>query len=108
MLTQAARVVVTWLNKAREAEEKRKRADAEPLAPEGDDGNGGDNPEGNGTEDDEDDEDQEEFVYDIQVGMKNLQPRNYGGCIHIIRSIHRSIYMPKPFVMLTLVYSNFK
>lgn len=64
VFAQAARVVVTWLNKTREAEEKRLRADAEPLAPDGD----GDD----ATEDDEDDEDQEEFVYDIQVWLRNF------------------------------------
>lgn len=56
---QAARVVVTWLNKAKEAEEKRTRAAAEPLALDG----GGDSDEMS----EEDDEDQDEFVYDIQV-----------------------------------------
>lgn len=56
---QAARVVVTWLNKAKEAEEKRARAAAEPLALDG----GGDNDEIS----EEDDDDQDEFVYDIQV-----------------------------------------
>lgn len=56
---QAARVVVTWLNKAREAEEKRARAAAEPLALDG----GGSNDEIS----EEDDDDQDEFVYDMQV-----------------------------------------
>lgn len=57
---QAARVVVTWLNKAKEAEEKRARAVAEPLALDG----GGDN---NDEISEEDDDDQDEFVYDMQV-----------------------------------------
>lgn len=68
VLTQAARVVVTWLNKAREAEEKRNRADAEPLAPDGD---GADATDDDDDDDEDDDEDQEEFVYDIQVWLKN-------------------------------------
>lgn len=64
---QAARVVVTWLNKAKEAEERRARTAAEPLAF----GAGGS--EDNGESSEEDDEDQDEFVYDIQV---------YGGAVH--------------------------
>lgn len=57
LLDQAARVVVTWLNKAKEAEEKRARTAAEPLVLVAEDGESSE----------EDDEDQDEFVYDIQV-----------------------------------------
>lgn len=62
--SQAARVVITWLNKAREAEEKRMRAAAEPLGP---DNGGGDGSEGEAEDSEEDDSDHDEFVYDIQV-----------------------------------------
>lgn len=58
---QAARVVVTWLNKAKEAEERRARTAAEPLVLDAEDG------EDKGESSEEDDEDQDEFVYDIQV-----------------------------------------
>lgn len=62
---QAARVVVTWLNKAREAEEKKKKAEAEGLAL---GGGGGDDVRGDAAGSvEDDDDDQDEFVYDIQV-----------------------------------------
>lgn len=61
MHDQAARVVVTWLNKSKEAEEKRARTAAEPLKLDAGDG------ENTAESSDEDDEDQDEFVYDIQV-----------------------------------------
>lgn len=54
-------MVVTWLNKAEEAEEKRARTAAAPLILDVGDG------EDKGESSEEDDEDQDEFVYDIQV-----------------------------------------
>ncbi len=52
---------MTWLNKAKEAEEKRVRTAAEPMAldPLG--------AEEKSESSEEDDDDQDEFVYDIQV-----------------------------------------
>lgn len=65
-LKQAARVVVTWLNRAKEAEERRTRTAAEPLVLDADDGESSE----------EDDEDQDEFVYDIQVPWVPWVPRD--------------------------------
>ncbi|CAB1117154.1 unnamed protein product [Ectocarpus sp. CCAP 1310/34] len=70
---EAARVVITWLNKAKEAEEKRTRKADEPLTLE----NGGG--EANDESSDEDDEDQDEFVYDIQ-SVEELAMGDEGWC----------------------------
>ncbi|CAM9330763.1 unnamed protein product, partial [Ectocarpus sp. 4 AP-2014] len=70
---EAARVVITWLNKAKEAEEKRTRKADESLTLE--DGGG----EANHESSDEDDEDQDEFVYDIQ-SVEELAIGDEGWC----------------------------
>lgn len=68
-------MVVTWLNKAKEAEEKRARTAAEPLALDPLDG------EGNSESSEEDDDDQDEFVYDIQVHESLLSQRKERGSV---------------------------
>ncbi|CAM9385522.1 unnamed protein product, partial [Ectocarpus sp. 12 AP-2014] len=70
---EAARVVITWLNQAKEAEDKRTRKADEPLTLE--DGGG----EANAESSDEDDEDQDEFVYDIQ-SVEELAMGDEGWC----------------------------
>lgn len=62
-------MVVTWLNKAKEAEEKRTRAAAEPVTL---DTRGG---VISAESSDDDDEDQDEFVYDIQVKNDEIRCR---------------------------------
>lgn len=63
-LAQAARVVITWLNKVRETEDKQKLAESALLTLDSD---GSNEREGGAEGSEEDDEDLDEFVYDIQV-----------------------------------------
>lgn len=58
-------MVITFLSKAREAQEKRDKAISEGLAP----AVGGDSEESASEGGDDEDEDEIEFVYDIQVQL---------------------------------------
>lgn len=62
-------MVVTWLHKAREAEERRRVAEEQPLVPGGCASDTGD-ADSSGEEND----DPDEVVYDIQVRSRNVSP----------------------------------
>lgn len=74
MQNKAARVVITWLNKAREAAQQRDRSLTESLTIDS-------RREGAEYSNDEEDDEDDEFVYDIQVYIHLVLSRNsYGTC----------------------------